>query len=58
MKTFIIGVKEVHIQPVRVEADSREEAIKKVAEGEGETLEELLEYDYTLEPDVWTAQER
>ena len=47
MKTFIVYVREVWIQPVRVKADSKEAARMKVAFGDGDPIESLLEYSHT-----------
>ena len=55
MPKFIVRVLEVHYQPILIEADNEEEAIEKVAEGDGE--EEELQYGYTLETDSWTVCE-
>lgn len=55
-KKFIVSVKEVHVQKVAIDATSEEEAIKKVAEGEGEQVGDAY-YVYTKNPDHWTADE-
>lgn len=56
-KTFIVNVREVHIQPFRVEAETRQEAIEIVADGGGDLMEGCLEYSHTLDPDTWTVDE-
>lgn len=52
---YLVVIREVHKQEVLIEADSPEEAMAKVQEGEGENGE--LDYDYTLEPDTWDVEE-
>lgn len=56
-KKYIVGVREVHVQYVSVEADSIEEAIAKAEDGcEGdETLQ--LEYSHTMDSDSWSVEE-
>lgn len=56
MTKFIVYVREVHVQAVEVFADSPEAAKKAVQDGEGETLDDCLEYSHTLEPDTWTVE--
>jgi len=56
MKTYIVGVREVHVSHMEVEANSPEEAVKKVVEGEGE--ETYLEYSHPLDKDLWTVEEK
>lgn len=55
MPTFIVGVKEVHVQEVVIEAESEEDAIFMVENGEGENGK--CEYDYTLDSDEWVILE-
>jgi hypothetical protein len=57
LKTFIVYVREVHVQQVRIQAESKEEAVKKVEEGDGEFLNNALEYSHSLEPETWTVEE-
>ena len=42
MAKFIVGVKELHIQYLTIEASTQEEAAKMVIEGDGDLL--VLEY--------------
>lgn len=56
-KKFIVFVREVYVQQVLVEAESENEAIKKVRFGEGDHLDNSLEYSHTLDSDTWTAEE-
>ena len=55
MPKFRVRVLEVHYQPILIEAETAEEALELVAEGDG--TEEELEYGYTLETDSWTVCE-
>ena len=55
MKPFLVRVAEVHNCYIEVLAESREDAIDKVAEGEGDVLS--TDYSYTLERDLWDAEE-
>ena len=52
---FIVVVKEVWIQPVSVEAKSAQEAIRKVEDGEGTSLEDQFEYSHTLDSETWSV---
>jgi len=57
MPKFIVGVREVHIQMMEVSAESKEEAIAAVQAGDGDILDDTLEYSHTLDSDLWTAEE-
>jgi len=48
-------VKEVHNQPVWLDAESEGDAIERVAEGEGDTCGQPAQYNYTLDNDTWDA---
>lgn len=51
MKTYTVTLKEVWYQFVSVDADSEEDAIKKVQDGDGAYCE--MEYSHTLDsPEV------
>lgn len=56
MKKFIVLVREVHVARVHVEADSPEDAIMAVREGDGDYGDET-EYSHTLDPEAWTVEE-
>ena len=47
-KFFVVYRKEVWVQGVLVQADSKEQAVAKVDEGEGESIPNTLEYHSTL----------
>lgn len=55
-KTFIIGVREVHVQPVKVEARDYKEAVRKIENGEGVCLEDRFSYSHTLDSEYWTDE--
>lgn len=52
---YMVNMREVHIQPVRVEASSEEEAKERVKDGEGEYVDNALEYSHTLSSEYWTV---
>lgn len=53
MPEYIVYTKEIVIQPVKIEAESAEEALEAAQCGEGEPLErETLE---VVDPDNWTV---
>lgn len=56
-KVFIVAVREVHVQDYKVEAETKEEAIQKINNCEGEVLEGRMEYSHALESDTWTVSE-
>lgn len=51
---YLVNVKVVHVVPVCIEADSKEEAVFLVEHGEGEDKEEYLEG--TLDSSFWGVQ--
>lgn len=53
-KTYIVGIREVHVSYRRVVADSVESA-KDEAAGNGEEIS--LEYSHTLDSDLWSVEE-
>jgi hypothetical protein len=57
MTTFIVSVREVHVQQVKIDAASEDEAKNKVADGEGEYLDDKLEYSHTLDKALWTVDQ-
>ena len=58
MPRYRILVREVHVQPMLVaDAGDAQDAIRQVAEGGGEIVEDGLEYSHTLDPKTWTAEE-
>ncbi len=57
MIEYIVYVPEVHFQAVQVFADSPADARAKVKEGEGQYLENSLEYSRTIDDVDWTVEE-
>ena len=55
MPKYEVRVKEVHIQPYFVEAESEQEAIKVVEDGGGEIDESGFEYSCMLDSDEWNV---
>lgn len=50
---YIVRIREIHLQGVEVEAESIEEALEKVAAGEGDYDTGIFELVGTTEPDKW-----
>jgi len=57
MPKYVVTRKEIWNQGVQIEADSKEEAIQKVKGGDGEVIENLFEYNMTMDPDNWDIEE-
>ena len=57
MKTFLVNVREVHIQTYKIVADNEVAAKEKVRLGEGNPLEDMLEFSHALRPEFWTVEE-
>ena len=55
MKKYVVLVQEIHYAHMAIEANSEEEAVNLVRDGEGEQIE--LEYSSTNDPDTWNVQE-
>jgi len=53
---YTVKVKEIHYQDYRVAADSPEDAIDSIMEGEGELIEGALEYSHTGDADDWRVE--
>lgn len=53
---YLVHVREVHIQTFQVKAANAADAVRRVADGEGRTLE-AFEYSHTLDPETWTAEQ-
>ena len=54
MATYYIGIREVHVSTVTVEADSEEKALDIAAEGEGEEV--MCEYAHTMDREYFTVE--
>ena len=55
MAVYCVQRIEVHRQDILLEADSASQAIRLVADGEGDEAE--IHYDRTLDPSEWLAFE-
>lgn len=51
---FLVGVREVHVSTMEIEAESPEEAMRLVKDGAGREV--MCEYSHTLDPDLWTVE--
>jgi hypothetical protein len=49
MTKYYVSVPEVHYQQVSIEADTPQQAAILVNDGEGESVDDTLEYSHTLE---------
>lgn len=58
LKEFIVLVREVWVQPVKIKALNKEEAREKVADGDGTSIKGELEYSHTQDPDTWSIKEK
>jgi len=54
---FTVTKREIWIQDVEIEAESKEEAIDKVSNGSGEIIQNHVSYSHDLPIEEWTAQE-
>ena len=57
MPKFMVDVREVWTRGVEIEADDIEDAISKVADGEGKHNPDYFDYSHELDPENWTAAE-
>ena len=57
-KTFIIGVREIHVRHFRVEAESESEAKELVRQRAPSATDlEFVEYSHELDSDTWSVEE-
>jgi len=57
MKTFWVCKREVWTQIVKVSAESKEEALVKVSNGNGISVDNTLEYSHDMSIEYWTVDE-
>lgn len=58
MKTYIVTVREVWTQMVKVTVDGDEDIAKQaVRDGKGEYMDDTNEYSHNMDPDTWTVEE-
>jgi len=55
MKTYLVGVREVHVSYREVRANTSAEAFDMVRNGEGDEI--FMDYSHTLDPETWTVEE-
>lgn len=56
-REYYVNVREVYIQTYRVHATTPDEAMRAVASGDGELMENSFEYSHTLDPEFWTVDD-
>lgn len=54
MLTYYVHRREVWIQTVEIAADTEEDALRRVVDGEGENTD-LFEYSHTCPSEGWTV---
>jgi len=54
---YIVSIPEVHYQDVIIDAESHEEAITKAKGGEGDAVDNGLEYSHTSENETFHVEE-
>lgn len=52
---YIVGIREIHVRDVVVEAASKEEAIEKAKDCENHINEIDTTYSHELDSELWTA---
>lgn len=57
MKRYLVIKREVWVQSVSVEAESEQDAIQKVRRGNGDVVNDTLEYSHDMSENNWTAEE-
>lgn len=57
MRRFKVLRKEIHIQPVYIEADTEQQAIRLVADGNGDYEESEMYYQSTVDPLEWDVED-
>lgn len=55
-KKYIVEVREIWVQPVRISAEDAAFALRRVLDGEGKLVENGLDYSSTLDPEKWTVR--
>ena len=58
MKTYTVGVREVHVRHFQVNAENEAQA-KELVQQSHPSVEDLehFEYSHELDPDTWSAEE-
>jgi hypothetical protein len=55
MKTYLVGVREVHVSYMEVKANTPTDAFDMIRNGEGDEVS--MDYSHTLDPETWTVEE-
>ena len=55
MTKYFVGKREVHVSTMEINADTPEEALLKVWDGDGEEV--MCEYSHTLDSDSWSVED-
>lgn len=55
MAKYIINVREVWVQMISIEANSKEEALDLVCQGKGEEIDDTLEFSHLMDKEYWTV---
>ena len=60
MPEFIVYVKEVWIQAVKIQAPTKQEALDLVADGQGDFIEgtDAFEFSHSLSKKEWDVEQR
>jgi len=56
MKKYAVYIREIHVQLVYVDAESTEDAIVRIRGGEGDYVDNSLEYSSTCDPSTWEVE--
>lgn len=58
MPVYLVGIKEVWVQQARVTAKTKEEAKRKVLDGDGEYLDgpQGFEFQYSIDSKDWVVE--
>ncbi len=54
-RKYHVGVREVHISTMEIEAESAAEAVELVMGGDG--AQTMCEYSWTMDSETWTVEE-
>ncbi len=54
MTTYLIGVREVHVSTMKVEAETEDDAIEMIRDAAGEEV--MCEYSHTLDSSTWSVE--
>lgn len=55
---YLVGIREVWVNTVLVEAESEEKAIEKAGDGDIDPDFDMLEYSHSLDSEVWSVEKK